>query len=243
MDSVVIKRCCVCGVDVSRMRRTRDPRGKYYCQPCYQTLWEAHQRRLRERAALEAEAPRESEATRESEAISATLLMERAVEAAAAAAAAAAERAPAPEHEVVPAAVVEAPRIAPASAQFEIRALPAEPAQADSLQRAFSIGRALSRAATALAALRPAPESAQEDVVAVTARRVKRDRSHNELRLSDLVGQEAQSAADASQPRFHEPEVPVSPITNPPVSAFVDDYAALVEPRETVFAGPDTSLS
>ena len=238
MDSVVIKRCCVCGVDVSRMRRTRDPRGKYYCQPCYQTLWEAHQRRLRERAALEAEATLEAEST------SAMLLMERAVEAAGAAAAVAAERAPAPQHEVmVPVAVVDAPRVAPASAQFQIRALPAEPAQADSLQRAFSIGRALSRAAMALASLRPGPEPAQEDVVAVTARRVKRDRSRNELRLSDLVGQEAQSAADASRPRFHEPEVPVSPITNPPVSAFVDDYAALVEPREPVFAVTDTSLS
>ena len=236
MDSVVIKRCCVCGVDVSRMRRTRDPRGKYYCQPCYQTLWEAHQRRLRERAALDAEATLRAEST------SAMLLMERAVEAASAAAAAT-ESAPAPEHEVVPAAVVDGARIAPISAQFEIRALPAEPAQADSLQRAFSIGRALSRAATALASLRPAPGSAQEDVVAVTARRVKSDRSRNELRLSDLVGREAQSAVEASQPRFHEPEVPVSPITNPPVSAFVDDYAALVEPREPIFAVPHTSLS
>ena len=56
MDAVVTKKCCVCGVDVGRRRRTRDPRGKYYCQPCYQTLYEAHQRRLRERAAIEAEA-------------------------------------------------------------------------------------------------------------------------------------------------------------------------------------------
>jgi hypothetical protein len=228
MDAVVIKKCCVCGVDVSRMRRTRDPRGKYYCQPCYQTLWEAHQRRLRERAALDAEAT------------AAALLMERAVEAAAAAAA---NTASTSQPAVVAKTFEVEPHGALASPQFEIKALPAEPAQADSLQRAFSLGRALSRAATALASLRPASDQMDGTVVPVTARRVKRDRSRNELRLSDLIGQEAQSAVDGSRPRFHEPEVPVSPITNPPVSAFVEDYAALVEPREPVFAVPDTSLS
>ena len=228
MDAAVVKKCCVCGVDVSRMRRTRDPRGKYYCQPCYQTLWEAHQRRLRGREAVEAEAT------------AAALLMERAVEAAAAVAA---ERTCAPGPAVTTAPVIDALPLSPASPQFDITALPAAPGQAEPIQRAFSIGRALSRAATALASLRPAPDPSDSAVVPVTAHRVKRHRPRHELRLSDLVGAEAQSAVEESRPQFHEPEVPVSPITNPPVSALVDDYAALVEPREPVFRLPDASLA
>ena len=238
MDSVVVKRCCVCGVDVSRMRRTRDPRGKYYCRPCYQTLWEAHQRRVRERAALEAEAT------------AAALLMERAVEAAVAAAAAANETdfvpqvAPEPPRAATPImAPLNAPDGACAPPRFEIKALPAEGDHAEPLQRAFSLGRALSKAATALASLRPALEAAEDAVVPVTAHRVRRHRARNELRLSDLVGEEAQSAVEESRSRFHEPEVPVSPITNPPVSALVEDYAALVEPREPAFRVHNASLA
>ena len=232
MDAVVIKKCCVCGLDVSHMRRTRDPRGKYYCQPCYQTLWEAHQHRLRERAAME-------RAASDAEASEAALLMERAVEAASAAAA---ERAIAPEPAILAAPVSDALPSSPASPQFQISALPAAPEQAEPIQRAFSIGRALSRAATALASLRPVPGSSEETVVPVTARRVKRHGARHELRLSDLVGAEARSA-DSPETHFHEPEVPVSPITNPPVSALVDDYAALVEPREPVFRMHDASLA
>jgi hypothetical protein len=228
MDAVVLKKCCVCGVDVSRMRRTRDPRGKYYCQPCYQTLWEAHQRRLREREAVEAEAT------------AAALAMERAVEAAAAAAA---EQLSAPEPAVMTAPVIDTLPTSPASPQFQISALPAAPEQSEPIQRAFSIGRALSRAATALASLRPASDPSDSAVVPVTAHRVTRHRSRHELRLSDLVGAEAQSAVEKSGTDYHEPEAPVSPITNPPVSALLDDYAALVEPREPVFRVPDASLA
>ena len=78
----------------------------------------------------------------------------------------------------------------------------------------------------------------------MTARRVKRQRPRGALRLSDLIGEEAQSAVESARDhRFHEPEIPVSQITNPPVSALVDDYAALVEPREPVFAMPNPSLA
>jgi hypothetical protein len=30
-----VKRCCVCGTDVAGRKRTKDPRGNYYCQPCW----------------------------------------------------------------------------------------------------------------------------------------------------------------------------------------------------------------
>ena len=224
MDAVVqkVKICCVCGTDVSRMRRTKDPRGKYYCRPCYATLWEAHQQRLRAQAA--------SEVRSSVNAVAAPVVPDQPI-----AVATALAHKPQPEPEPVAVAEpVEAPA-APASAEFRITALPASTDDAEPVQRAFSIGRALSRAASALSALR-APDEAPE-VVHVNARRVKRRQiPPGALRLSDLVGDEAQEAVDAhrANPRLHEAEVPVSPITNLPVSALVEDYAALVEPGEPI---------
>ena len=54
---------------------------------------------------------------------------------------------------------------------------------------------------------------------------------------------EPKAEAARVNPRLHEAEVPVSPITNLPVSALVDDYANLVEPRETVYLDDDADDS
>lgn len=217
MDAVVHKNCCVCGLDVSRVRRTKDPRGNYYCRPCYDTLLEAHQRRQRAQAALETEAA------------AAAIQLKRALGSHAREA-----DEPIDAGAVMAAAPIdEAPALA-ASPDFQITALPASSDVAEPVQRAFSIGRALSRAASALSALR----AADEQIVPVVARRAKpRHIRRNALRLSDLVSKEAQAAVEAARvnPRLHEADVPVSPITNLPVSALVDDYANLVEPRETVY--------
>jgi hypothetical protein len=226
MDAVVQKKtCCVCGIDVSRMRRTKDPRGKYYCRPCYDTLWEAHQQRVSEQAARGARAI--------PEAADQAVVLDEPVALAAAAPGINAELDLVADLVTV-AAPVEAPA-APSSPGFQITALPASSDDAEPVQRAFSIGRALSRAASALSALRAPDESGE--VVHVSARRVKRRHiPRDALRLSDLVGDEAHQAVEAARidPRHHEAEVPVSPITNPPVSALVDDYAALVEPGERI---------
>jgi hypothetical protein len=218
MDAVVQKKknCCVCGTDVSRMRRTKDPRGKYYCRPCYDTLWEAHQRRLREQARMDAQADVEG-------LVDAALISQPAPAASASGAMTTGEPVAAPA--------------ATASPEFQITALPASGDDGEPAQRAFSIARALSRAASALSALRASDEPGAEAVVHVSARRVRRRHiPRHALRLSDLVGDEAQEAVEAvrADPRLHEAEVPVSPITNLPVSALIDDYASLVEEGEPI---------
>lgn len=38
MESRLQKLCCVCGVDLWRQRRTKDPRGRYFCKPCWHSL-------------------------------------------------------------------------------------------------------------------------------------------------------------------------------------------------------------
>jgi len=38
MESRLQKLCCVCGVDLCRQRRTKDPRGRYFCKPCWHSL-------------------------------------------------------------------------------------------------------------------------------------------------------------------------------------------------------------
>lgn len=51
MDGVVQKICCICGLDVQQLRRTKDRRGNYYCKPCYTSRLEAYRQRLSELAA------------------------------------------------------------------------------------------------------------------------------------------------------------------------------------------------
>src|SRR3954471_8363562 len=34
-DSTPVKRCVVCGMDLSRAKRTKVPSGDYYCEACY----------------------------------------------------------------------------------------------------------------------------------------------------------------------------------------------------------------
>jgi hypothetical protein len=38
METSVQKACYVCGVDLCRQRRTKDPRGRYFCKPCWHSL-------------------------------------------------------------------------------------------------------------------------------------------------------------------------------------------------------------
>src|SRR4051812_15152496 len=35
MTQMVAKICCVCGKDVSQVKRTKDVHANYYCNPCY----------------------------------------------------------------------------------------------------------------------------------------------------------------------------------------------------------------
>jgi hypothetical protein len=44
------KSCCVCGVDVAQMRRTKDSKGNYYCPPC----WDSRAQAARGQSALRA---------------------------------------------------------------------------------------------------------------------------------------------------------------------------------------------
>ncbi len=193
MAGSVQKICCVCATDVCAVPRTKDPRGNYYCKPCYGRLVA-----LRHRRAIESEA----------------------------AAAAAVETAQLP-------GTVD---VEPIDAGAAPRELPTEGTQIAALAGSkwglsLSIGHALSKAAGALAILRPASDDEHGHVVHAPARRVKKRVTGAALRLSDLVGEEAQAEFDAAgvTPWMHEPEVPVSPITNPPVSALVDEYAELDE--------------
>lgn len=50
MDVVVQKICCICGLDVRGRKRTKDPRGNYYCKPCYTARLAAYHERMHELA-------------------------------------------------------------------------------------------------------------------------------------------------------------------------------------------------
>jgi hypothetical protein len=48
MSAAIAKMCTVCGQDVSGQKRTKDPHGRYYCEPCWKAAVAEHQARQRQ---------------------------------------------------------------------------------------------------------------------------------------------------------------------------------------------------
>ncbi len=70
------------------------------------------------------------------------------------------------------------------------------------------------------------------EVVEVQRRVPRRGGSRREVRISDLLGAEAQAEVEAAKSDpAPDPDVPVSPATNSPVTALVEDFTGLLMPQ------------
>jgi hypothetical protein len=84
-------------------------------------------------------------------------------------------------------------------------------------------------------------EEVRVDAIVQARRSVRRrGSSRKEVRISDLLGEEAQAAVESARlhpERVSEPEIPVSPITNPPVTSMVNDFSGLALPQPQLVSG------
>jgi hypothetical protein len=244
MDLMVQKICCVCGIDVSRIRRTRDPRHHYYCRPCYDMLLDARRRRMMKMASVRQVTSQQNiadavdqdlppppvisfESTRPSTTISRMPRAERG------------ESHP-PDialNESAEGGANPPPRTSRSTSRRGLvtssllsRDMPDAAAERDT-----------SSSDTASAAVesgkRTEPSVALPLQVTARRRRPRRRRkSRHIVCVSDLLGEDAQAevaAARLDPQRLREPEVPVSPITNPPVTDIVAEYAQMLRGDST----------
>lgn len=314
MEVAVQKICCVCRRDVRQRKRTKDPRGNYYCTPCYETRAAAFRRQLNEitqqseaaavlssSTAIPPTPPRVTATERPATPADASKRLERPARRwlsmggvlrampiiACALVALCMDQSPHVRLAALLGLIVCAAIVAVTSgsgrmtrvfprfrwrdwgaiaAGFGLSLLLGVAIVGLGIWRAGAWGGVWMSGAVVVAAMwwlarrrgrvgmSPAPLVAaapepsvverveqtipppidtrpSTEVVEVQRRVPRRHCPRSDVRISDLLGAEAQAEVDAARQRperLREPEVPVSPASNPPVTALVEDFAGLL---------------
>jgi hypothetical protein len=250
MEVAVRKFCCICTRDVRKIRRVKDRRGNYFCRPCYEERLREYKARLaRNSAAVDESGDSVPRPATESHACSVVEqpatkspgLFERrwfttalwSMPLAGVILVASLDRDPQIRLAAVfgmialsgVALVLWArtrDRLSSASRDLGVPA-PAAPPQEN-----------VSAASPDQPILSIVPTEPAETVVEVRRRIRRRPGSRTQVRISDLLGHEAQAEVEAANhdpERAADPDVPVSPQTNPAITAMVDEFAPLFLPQ------------
>jgi hypothetical protein len=214
MAGSVQKTCCICGADVGGTKRVRDPRGNYYCNPCYYARLEEYERRRvaeqqasASRARLLAEAEAAEQRRRAQTAVAVAMATRAAIQPRAGDGA---------SSNLVSDSTCR-------SGWAGIMAWLGGRAAGDSHQHVDVSG-----AMGGEYSHQPEQQYQEQGAQHVEVhRRGGRRASRRVVRVSDLLGPEAMAEVEAAREdtRAAEPDVPASPIVNPPASTILAEYA------------------